>query len=281
MDRALLAFGAGSRVCIGRNLVQLELLKIWPVLIKNYKFEPVGEVKLHDVLVRVTKRDAKPEYLDTAGTPPSAAAEGGTTAKSIPYAVLSRWPKSPSPSKPQATMLSSSLPPTRDNAPSTRRHEPTVMGPADVEKQQDAGLQDAGQQEAPREKAQSAFRALGWLDRFLAVWILLAMVVGVLLGNFVPQTGRALQKGEFVGVSVPIAVGLLVMMYPILCKVRYESLHELFAHRGIWKQIGFSIVINWIVAPFIMLALAWAFLPDKPNLRVGLILVTLPSLPPR
>ena len=58
MDRALLAFGAGSRVCIGRNLVQLELLKIWPVLIKNYKFQPVGEVKLHEVLVKVTRRVA-------------------------------------------------------------------------------------------------------------------------------------------------------------------------------------------------------------------------------
>ena len=66
---------------------------------------------------------------------------------------------------------------------------------------------------------------LGWLDRLLALWILLAMVIGVLLGNFVSEVGPALQKGKFVGVSVPIAVGLLVMMYPVLCKVRYETLH--------------------------------------------------------
>lgn len=98
----------------------------------------------------------------------------------------------------------------------------------------------------------SAFRALGWLDRFLAVWIFLAMVVGILLGNFVSDVGPALQKGKFVGVSVPIAVGLLVMMYPILCKVRYESLHAIFAHRGVWRQIGFSLIVNWIVAPFFM-----------------------------
>lgn len=122
---------------------------------------------------------------------------------------------------------------------------------------------------------QSAFKSLGWLDRFLALWILLAMAIGIILGNFVPETASALQKGQFVGVSVPIAVGLLVMMYPILCKVRYETLHELFSHRGIWKQIAFSVFMNWIVAPFLMLALAWACLPDKPELRTGLILVGL------
>ncbi|KAI1497460.1 putative arsenite efflux transporter [Biscogniauxia marginata] len=122
---------------------------------------------------------------------------------------------------------------------------------------------------------QSAFQSLDWLDRFLAVWILLAMAIGILLGNFVPGTANALEKGHFVGVSVPIAIGLLVMMYPILCKVRYETLHEVFSHRGIWKQIGFSVLINWIVAPFLMLALAWACLPDEPELRIGLILVGL------
>ncbi|KAH7098688.1 sodium bile acid symporter family-domain-containing protein [Auriculariales sp. MPI-PUGE-AT-0066] len=129
-------------------------------------------------------------------------------------------------------------------------------------------------QQLVAEKA-SAFRSLGWLDRYLAVWIFLAMAVGILLGNFVPQTGVALQKGKFVGVSVPIAVGLLVMMYPILCKIRYESLHELLAHKGIWKQIAFSLFMNWIVAPFLMLGLAWAFLPDEDGLRDGLILVGL------
>ncbi|POR31062.1 Arsenical-resistance protein [Tolypocladium paradoxum] len=121
----------------------------------------------------------------------------------------------------------------------------------------------------------SAFKALGWLDRFLALWIFLAMAIGIILGNFVPSTGPALQKGKFVGVSVPIAVGLLVMMYPILCKVRYESLHELLAQRSMWKQILFSVVVNWVVAPFLMLGLAWAFLPDKSDLRAGLILVGL------
>ncbi|KAK9312842.1 sodium bile acid symporter family-domain-containing protein [Lipomyces starkeyi] len=125
------------------------------------------------------------------------------------------------------------------------------------------------------EKKESVFKSLGVLDRFLALWIILAMAIGIILGNFVPNTGPALQKGKFVGVSVPIAVGLLVMMYPILCKVRYESLHHVFRKREIWVQILFSIIVNWIIAPFLMLGLSWAFLPDKSGLREGLILVGL------
>ncbi|KAI0174603.1 sodium bile acid symporter family-domain-containing protein [Pestalotiopsis sp. NC0098] len=140
---------------------------------------------------------------------------------------------------------------------------------ADPESQQDAADNDSDTTKT------SAFKSLGILDRFLAVWIFLAMLVGILLGNFVPGTGDALEKGKFVGVSVPIAVGLLVMMYPILCKVRYESLHEILATRDIWKQILFSVIMNWIVAPFLMLGLSWAFLPDEPGLRAGLILVGL------
>ncbi|KFY45041.1 hypothetical protein V494_01170 [Pseudogymnoascus sp. VKM F-4513 (FW-928)] len=124
-----------------------------------------------------------------------------------------------------------------------------------------------------QQKKDSAFKSLGLLDRFLALWIFLAMLIGILLGNFVENVGPALQKGKFVGVSVPIAIGLLVMMYPILCKVQYEALHHVFRKREIWIQIGFSIVVNWIVAPFVMMALAWAFLPDKQGLREGLILV--------
>ncbi|KAI5248136.1 arsenical-resistance protein ACR3 [Aureobasidium subglaciale] len=130
----------------------------------------------------------------------------------------------------------------------------------------------------------SAFKGLGWLDRFLAIWILLAMAIGILLGNFVPSTGPALEKGQFVGVSAPIvqveqctdnheAVGLLVMMYPILCKVQYETLHLAFKTKQLWIQVGFSIIVNWIVAPFLMLGLSWAFLPDESGLREGLILV--------
>ncbi|DAA74894.1 TPA_exp: putative Arsenite efflux transporter (ArsB) [Trichophyton benhamiae CBS 112371] len=128
---------------------------------------------------------------------------------------------------------------------------------------------------AEREEPTSIFRNLGILDRYLALWIFLAMAIGIILGNFVDNIGRSLQKGALVGVSLPISIGLLVMMYPILCKVRFESLHQVFRTREIWIQMAFSIFINWIIAPFLMLALAWAFLPDKPELREGLILVGL------
>ncbi|KAM7195118.1 arsenical-resistance protein Acr3 [Naviculisporaceae sp. PSN 640] len=147
-----------------------------------------------------------------------------------------------------------------------------VSTPDDVEKQPQNPGEEQEQQQQDVDSL-SAFKALGFLDRFLAIWIFLAMLIGILLGNFVKDVGPALQKGTFVGVSVPIAIGLLVMMYPILCKVQYEKLHEIFRERQVWVQLGFSILINWIIAPLIMLALAWAFLPDKQSLREGLILV--------
>lgn len=100
----------------------------------------------------------------------------------------------------------------------------------------------------------SAYRALGWLDRLLALWILLAIIIGILIGNYADNASYYLNRGKFVDVSVPVAVGLLVMMYPILCKVRYESLHLIFRKREVWRQLAFSIVMNWIVAPFLMVS---------------------------
>ncbi|KAJ9221707.1 hypothetical protein DTO027B5_8912 [Paecilomyces variotii] len=153
-------------------------------------------------------------------------------------------------------------------------HNPELYNQSTSPTTEDVEKQKTNESEDCTSK-QSAFKSLGWLDRFLAVWIFLAMAIGIILGNFVEETGPALQKGKFVGVSIPIAIGLLVMMYPILCKVRYESLHHVFRDRGIWIQIAFSIFVNWIIAPFLMLGLAWAFLPDEPELREGLILVGL------
>ncbi|KAI7496615.1 arsenical-resistance protein ACR3 [Hortaea werneckii] len=116
-------------------------------------------------------------------------------------------------------------------------------------------------------------KGLSWLDRLLVVWTILAMAIGIIIGNLAPSVGPALQQGEFIGVSAPIAVGLLVMMFPILCKVRFETLHLLLRTKELWKQIAISFVINWILAPFFMVALAWAFLPDRQELRDGLIFV--------
>lgn len=95
------------------------------------------------------------------------------------------------------------------------------------------------------------------------------MAIGIILGNFVPNTGLALQKGKFVGISVPIAVGLLVMRSPIFCKDKFETLYHVFKQRTLWILVGFSVFVIWVIAPRLILALAWAYLPHKPGLREG------------
>jgi ACR3 family arsenite transporter len=115
-------------------------------------------------------------------------------------------------------------------------------------------------------------KKLSWLDRFLPVWILLAMAGGVALGRFFPGIGPVLDRVKVADVSLPIALGLLWMMYPVLAKVRYDSLGK-FSGQG--KVFGLSLTMNWLVGPVIMFALAWVFLPDLPHYRNGLILVGL------
>ncbi|MFH9887986.1 ACR3 family arsenite efflux transporter [Streptomyces luteogriseus] len=118
----------------------------------------------------------------------------------------------------------------------------------------------------------SIVKKLSTLDRYLAVWILLAMVVGLGLGRIIPGMNDALAKIEIGGVSLPIALGLLVMMYPVLAKVRYDRLDRVTGDR---KLMASSLVVNWIVGPAVMFALAWIFLPDLPEYRTGLIIVGL------
>lgn len=118
----------------------------------------------------------------------------------------------------------------------------------------------------------SIVRKLSTLDRYLAVWILLAMAVGLALGRLVPGMNDALARIEIGGISLPIALGLLVMMYPVLAKVRYDRLDRVTGDR---KLLVSSLVINWIVGPAVMFALAWIFLPDLPEYRTGLIIVGL------
>ena len=113
---------------------------------------------------------------------------------------------------------------------------------------------------------------LSVLDRFLPVWILAAMAGGLLLGNLVPGLGRALEAVKIGEVSLPIAIGLLVMMYPVLAKVRYDRAHRVLGDR---RLLATSLVINWLLAPAFMFALAWIFLPDLPEYRTGLIIVGL------
>ena len=120
-------------------------------------------------------------------------------------------------------------------------------------------------------KAQVTER-LSTLDRYLPLWIGAAMVAGLLLGRIVPGVGEALNTVQVDGISLPIAIGLLVMMYPVLAKVRYDRLDTVTADR---RMLGSSLLLNWVLGPALMFALAWIFLPDLPEYRTGLIIVGL------
>ncbi|MEU8276353.1 ACR3 family arsenite efflux transporter [Microbispora bryophytorum] len=113
---------------------------------------------------------------------------------------------------------------------------------------------------------------LSMLDRFLAVWILAAMALGLGLGRAVPGLNDVLSKVAIGGISLPIALGLLIMMYPVLAKVRYDKLDAVTGDRRLMIS---SLVVNWVIGPAVMFALAWIFLPDLPEYRTGLIIVGL------
>ncbi|WP_216900173.1 ACR3 family arsenite efflux transporter [Nocardia alni] len=113
---------------------------------------------------------------------------------------------------------------------------------------------------------------LSTLDRFLPVWIGVAMVAGLLLGRLIPGLGNGLSAVRVDGISLPIAIGLLIMMYPVLAKVRYDRLDSVTGDR---RLLAGSLVLNWVIGPASMFALAWIFLPDLPEYRTGLIIVGL------
>lgn len=115
-------------------------------------------------------------------------------------------------------------------------------------------------------------RKLSFLDRFLTLWIFIAMALGILLGNVFPAAADAVGRLSTGTISWPIAVGLILMMYPPLVKVKFEEIGKVAENKRVF---GFSLWQNWIIGPFLMFFLAAVFLPDKPEYAVGIIIIGL------